>query len=63
MGNMYVNLTTADTIQETLVYAERLTGYYGDIVDNGLIRHKYYTKDVRPMQLDTEIHLSRDKSC
>ena len=41
---IYLNLTTADTIQEALVYAERLTGYYGDIVDNGLIRHKYYQK-------------------
>ena len=42
--NIFLNLTTADTIQEALVYAERLTGYYGNIIDNGLIRLTYSDK-------------------
>ena len=38
---IYVNLTTAETIQEALVYAEKLAGYYGDAVNNELIRYEY----------------------
>ena len=38
---IYVNLTTAETIQEALVYAEKLAGYYGDAMNNELIRYEY----------------------
>ena len=41
---IWLNLTTAETIQEAQVFAEKLAGYYGDVINNGLLRHKYYNK-------------------
>ena len=41
---IWLNLTTAETTQEALVFAEKLAGYYGDVINNGLLRHTYYNK-------------------
>ena len=41
---IWLDLPTAETIPEALAFAEELAGYYGDVINNGLLRHKYYNK-------------------
>ena len=41
---IWLNLTTAETIQDALVSVERLAGYYRDVINNKLLRQTYYNK-------------------